>query len=279
MLRTRVLTVVLAAPPFLFCLWQGAALWTVLVAVLAGVAAVEAARMGTGEAGSLPVAVAAVLAAGLVLLPAGMLPGLRPVTGAGGSGLTPGPGPAGPLLLGATLVVLLVMTADAALYPAGVRAPVMLQAVLYPGLGFAHLLLLRQAPEGLRWTLFLLVAVWSADIAAYFAGLAWGRHRLAPRVSPGKSWEGAVAGLLVGAVVGGASGPLLGLGWPRGALLGCALAVAGLTGDLAESALKRAAGRKDSGRLVPGHGGVLDRFDSVLFAAPVLYWWRVLGGM
>jgi len=280
MLRTRVLTVALGAPPFLACLWWGGGVWTVLVALLAGAAAVEAIWMaGTGRSLRLAAAVTAVLAAGLVLLLGGLLP--VPASLTAGWVSSPGENRTPGVLLGATtVVVLVVMALDAAMYPGGTRAPGMLLGVLYPGLGLGHMVLLRQGAGGLGWTLFLLATVWAADMAAYFAGLAWGRHRLVPRLSPGKSWEGAAAGLLVAAAAGAAAaGPLLDRGAPLGALLGGGAALAGMVGDLAESALKRAAGRKDSGRLVPGHGGVLDRFDSLAFAAPVLYWWRVLGGM
>jgi phosphatidate cytidylyltransferase len=130
-----------------------------------------------------------------------------------------------------------------------------------------------------RWRLELtplsvlsfLIVIWANDIAAYFVGLAVGRHKLAPRVSPGKSWEGAVGGL-----AGGLAAGVLLAGWlalPRGeaALWAAAVTVVSQAGDLFESALKRRAGIKDSGRLLPGHGGVLDRFDGVLLAAPVAY--------
>ncbi len=123
------------------------------------------------------------------------------------------------------------------------------------------------------WLMFALALAWIGDTAAYYVGRAVGRHKLAPRVSPGKSWEGTVAS--VAASVGFA---VLFLGWliptvPRGwaILLGAAGNVAGQVGDLAESALKRGAGVKDSGTMLPGHGGWLDRVDSALFAIPVIY--------
>lgn len=118
----------------------------------------------------------------------------------------------------------------------------------------------------------LLALVWAADIAAYFGGRAWGRHRLAPALSPGKTWEGFVAGLAGALAVGTVAGVWL-LSPPRpwlGWLVLCLLtATSSVVGDLSESLLKRLAGVKDSGTLLPGHGGVLDRIDSLIAAAPV----------
>ena len=115
--------------------------------------------------------------------------------------------------------------------------------------------------------------VWAGDVAAYLVGSRWGRRRLAPRLSPGKTWEGSAAALAVGVAAGAALGPLLAAvpSW-GGAVVGAATVALGQAGDLWESACKRAAGVKDSGAAVPGHGGVLDRFDSLLFAAPAAYW-------
>lgn len=117
--------------------------------------------------------------------------------------------------------------------------------------------------------LFLLIVVWSADIGAFFAGRRFGRVKLAPRVSPGKTWEGVVGGLLLVAVVAAAGARPLGL--PAAALLPFCLAVAllSIVGDLTVSVFKRSVGLKDSGRLFPGHGGLLDRIDSVTAAAPL----------
>jgi phosphatidate cytidylyltransferase len=113
----------------------------------------------------------------------------------------------------------------------------------------------------------------SADSAALFAGSALGRHRLAPRISPGKTWEG-LAGGLAGGVLGAVIVRGAALPWMpawHAVALAVAVALAGTAGDLVESLLKRWAGVKDSGTLFPGHGGMLDRLDSLLFGAPVLY--------
>ena len=125
-------------------------------------------------------------------------------------------------------------------------------------------------PRGAEWLLFTLVLVFAADIGAFFAGRRFGKLRLAPIVSPGKTWEGALGGVLAGALVA-----VLGAEWfevPLRALLPLSLAAVGfsIVGDLTESLLKRYAGVKDSGTLFPGHGGVMDRIDSVTGAAPVM---------
>jgi phosphatidate cytidylyltransferase len=128
-------------------------------------------------------------------------------------------------------------------------------------------------PFGPRLILFLLALLWTGDSLAYFAGRAFGRHKMAPDVSPGKSWEGAAANLLGSLAVGWLAARWITL--PPAQLVAMAgLAnVAGQLGDLCESAYKRSAGVKDSGSLLPGHGGMLDRVDSLIFAAPVVWYY------
>jgi phosphatidate cytidylyltransferase len=115
---------------------------------------------------------------------------------------------------------------------------------------------------------------WASDSGAYFAGRAFGRTKMSPRLSPKKTWEGFAGGTL--AAVGAGVGIIALLGLPVSALVGVALgligAVGGTLGDLAESMLKRQAGVKDSGNLIPGHGGLLDRVDSLLWTAPLTYY-------
>jgi phosphatidate cytidylyltransferase len=138
-----------------------------------------------------------------------------------------------------------------------------------------HLLLLRgsgPAPLGLHRTAAAIGLIWLADVAAFLGGGALGRRPLAPGISPGKTVEGAVLGLAAAGAAAAALGRWLGLPTAAAGLSGAALAAAGLAGDLWESVLKRGAEVKDSGRGVPGHGGVLDRFDSLLLGAPIAYW-------
>jgi phosphatidate cytidylyltransferase len=123
--------------------------------------------------------------------------------------------------------------------------------------------------RGPRIVLWLVLMVCAADIGAYFAGRAFGARKLAPRVSPGKTWEGAVGGLAMVAVVAGGGALYFGLPPLIVIVFGCVVGIFSVIGDLTESMFKRAAALKDSGTLLPGHGGLLDRIDSVTAAAPL----------
>jgi phosphatidate cytidylyltransferase len=133
--------------------------------------------------------------------------------------------------------------------------------------------------DGAQWVLFSLILVWVADIGAYFIGRRFGRLRLAPEVSPGKTWEGVIGGVAASAIVA-----VIGSAWfhlPLVIFLPLCLAAVSfsIVGDLTESLLKRFAGVKDSGTLFPGHGGVMDRMDSVTGAVPVLFFGLALLGV
>lgn len=150
------------------------------------------------------------------------------------------------------------------------RAAVTIMTPLYVGLPLGAIVW-TQVVFGPRSVLFLVATIAVSDSAQYFVGRALGRRKLAPTVSPAKTIEGAVGGVAAAAAVGALLGPVWGqVASPlQGVLLGFALAVVGIVGDLFESFLKRSAGVKDSSHLIPGHGGVLDRIDAFLFAAPV----------
>jgi len=143
----------------------------------------------------------------------------------------------------------------------------------------SHFFLLRNLPEdGWRWTFVALLGIWTADIAAFLVGKyvagRWllGRHMLVPRLSPKKTVEGYVAGVIAGPLFAALTALALDLPIALAALAGLAVGVLGLFGDLSISLLKREAGVKDSGRLFPGHGGALDRLDSLIWAVAIVYY-------
>jgi phosphatidate cytidylyltransferase len=143
----------------------------------------------------------------------------------------------------------------------------------YPGLALASLVQLRSAPEGLGWIALCLAGTWANDTGAYFAGRTLGRRKLYPRISPSKTWEGAVGGLvasIAGALVVRAF-LLPGIPWAAAAAVGAGCGILGPLGDLSESMLKRAFDKKDSSHILPGHGGLLDRIDALLFNAPFVW--------
>jgi phosphatidate cytidylyltransferase len=138
------------------------------------------------------------------------------------------------------------------------------------------------ASPGSSLVLLLLALVWAADSGAYVAGRLWGRRKIAPRVSPGKTWEGVGGGLAAAVVTALIAGQWIGFGWRTQVslvLLGVVTVLFSIVGDLFESLVKRLAGVKDSGSLLPGHGGVLDRIDSVTAAAPLFTLGLVWQGM
>ena len=130
--------------------------------------------------------------------------------------------------------------------------------------------------SGVAWVLMLLIVVWGYDTGAFVTGRWLGRRRLIDHISPSKTLEGLAGGLVAATVAAGIGSAIVGLEPWHPLVLGPLMGLTAQTGDLAESMLKRAAGRKESGFLVPGHGGVLDRIDSFLFAAPVLVWYALL---
>jgi phosphatidate cytidylyltransferase len=163
---------------------------------------------------------------------------------------------------------------------AGYDFAITLSGILYIGWIGAYMISLRSIPEGTGWMLVVLPAVWFADAGAYLVGSRFGRHQLSPRLSPHKTWEGYVGGILFGTLAGaglaaswqiGAGQNTAILPW-RGAILGFILSVLTLFGDLGESMFKRQAGVKDSGNLLPGHGGIFDRIDSWLWAGVIGYY-------
>ena len=169
------------------------------------------------------------------------------------------------------------------------EASVSIFTLVYVGLTLTAIPALRAESNGPSLVIFLMCVVWSGDTAALYVGRAWGRHKLAPTLSPNKTWEGSL-GSVAGSLL--VAGVLLGLAalldqWNSARLsypddvwywllLALVVNVAAQLGDLAESALKRSAGVKDSGDLLPGHGGILDRIDALLLAAPVMWYAQLI---
>lgn len=249
-LRLRVISALLLGPPVLAAVWVAGPFFDILVALIAVLALrewvrlAEPGRQSIGFALSL-VAVAAVIAIDLWW-------GARPAVLAG-------------LLATPALYV--------AALAAGMRHKLLLAAgVPYIALSCVALDWVRteNGEAGLGLFLFLLLVIWATDIGAYAAGRTIGGPKLAPRISPKKTWAGLIGGMVAAALVGAAVASLFGAAQPFLALLiAPLLAVAGQAGDLFESHMKRRVDVKDSGRLIPGHGGILDRIDGLIFAAPV----------
>lgn len=181
-----------------------------------------------------------------------------------------------PLLLTSAIVLSLVLLVFSPQKREGafIRWAWLMAGMLYVGWLLSYLVALRL--DAVRdWLFLALFATFGSDTAAYFTGKAFGRHRLAPRISPGKTWEGAIVGVFGGVIISllfTLPTPLqLPLSYGQALLLGALISVFGQIGDLAESLLKRNSGVKESGSLMPGHGGLLDRMDSVVFAGIVVY--------
>lgn len=273
-LTQRVLSALVLLPLVLILVWWS--IWSVVVVVLAATVVGLLELYGAFAQGRHRPRVAVGLATALGL---GLAVTLRQI------------GPFDPLPLVLTLSILVSLIVELAR-----RADestlsdwaLTLAGALYIGWLFSHFIMLRglvtplQAslltPLGLApgaaWVYMVLAITWLQDTAAYFVGRSWGSHKMAPILSPKKTWEGAVGGLL-GSVIGAViSVPLFGLPitLATAALLGLVGGIVGPLGDLAESLIKRQVGLKDVGHLIPGHGGILDRTDSLLFTGPVLFY-------
>ena len=258
MLKQRIITALILLPIALggFFLLDGGA-FALFIAVVVALGAWEWARLAGLEAQPLRVAYAALVA--VLIYGAWLAPALAP------------------WLLGAAVLWWLAATLLVLNYPESSRYWGGLSGKLLIGLlillpAWQGLVLLKQWPQANALIIAVMVLVWAADVGAYFSGKAFGKRKLAPRVSPGKSWEGFYGGLATSLLLTLAVG--LQQGWQVVdlllALAGSALVVAvSVIGDLTESMFKRQSGIKDSSNLLPGHGGVLDRIDSLTAAIPV----------
>ncbi|NOZ26896.1 MAG: phosphatidate cytidylyltransferase [Chloroflexi bacterium] len=261
MLRDRVLSAVVLIPLVAGLAYAGGYWWLAAVALAGALASIELFRL-LQHGGYQPHAWAGV-AWTLALIASGFWPRALPV------GLVLGSG----LMVTLTLALFRVES-----HPATDWAWTAAGAV-YLGVLLAPFVALRMRPNGLLWLALAVLTTWVTDSGAYFVGVTVGRHKLSPRLSPKKTWEGAVGGWLIGVLGGAALGVwLVGLPPLQAVVLAAILCLLAPFGDLAESMIKRQVGVKDSSRLIPGHGGVLDRLDSLLFIVPATYYASLLLG-
>ena len=253
----RLLTALVGIPLVLVAAWLGGLWWATLLAVIVIVGATEFVSLHpvlSSTARGAAVAGAVVLASGIVT---------------GGDRAATAFIFAGAVALAIAVWVYLRAPVEAGTTVWG-RWPTALLGVLY--LGLAGGVLIRWGREAsFAAIVWLFATLWVNDTTAYFVGLAAGQHKLAPKISPGKSWEGGLAGLLAATTTAAVGSVALGVPVWTGAVLGMAVSITAQAGDLFKSTMKRRVGVKDSGTLLPGHGGIIDRFDGLLVASPVAY--------
>ncbi|NOX63502.1 MAG: phosphatidate cytidylyltransferase [Chloroflexi bacterium] len=256
MLKQRVLSALVMLPVVLGAAWLGGWWFTAFIALVAALATWEALHLVAQTEHEPFVHFGAALAALLVLESALPPDALRLQI----------------LIVAAVLLGLTRMLTRRTPRPANDWI-LTLGAAIYLGVTLRFTAMLRDLPAGLAWVGLTAITVWVMDSGAYFIGKRFGRHKMAPRISPKKTWEGFFGGLLTGTLAATALSIWLmpNLPWYGGALVGVVIGLVGPLGDLSESVLKRQVGAKDSSNLIPGHGGVLDRIDSFIFAGPVVY--------
>jgi phosphatidate cytidylyltransferase len=293
MLRTRLVTALLLGPLIIAIVFLGEPWLSLLIGVVAFLALVEVLAL-LDAAGYEPPQVLGIVA-GMALTAAGLVSANAASVGGVVTTLLTALDPPG--LVAATLVAAVLLLAIVAFTRADPRAGFQTWATTTFGIAYIGLLLpaivlvAHLAPpggswntsvgvfglgSGAAWALTLVLVVWGYDTGAYMTGRLIGRRHMLDHISPSKTIEGLAGGLILATIAAGVGAALIGLEPWHPLVIGPVVGVAAQAGDLAESMLKRAAGRKDSGDLVPGHGGILDRIDSFLFAAPVLAGYALL---
>lgn len=293
MLRTRILSAVVLAPIIIAVLVFGEPWVSLLIGIAAFLAFVE--LVGLLDAAGYQPPQVLTLIGGMALVSAGLIATNGASVGGAAATLITALDPPG--LVAATLVAVTLVFAGVSFTRADPRAGFMTWAMTTFGVAYVGLLLpaivlvAHLAPSGgsattgvgplgigsgAAWALMLVLVVWGYDTGAYLTGRWLGRRRMLDHISPSKTMEGLAGGLVLATVGAGIGAVLIGLEPWHPLVIGPLVGLAAQAGDLAESMLKRAAGRKESGFLVPGHGGILDRVDSFLFAAPVLAGYALL---
>ena len=266
MLRTRVLSVIVLLPLVLLLAYLGGIPWLITILAAGLLAWLEMTGLLRRDSFAVyrwigflfvPLLIAAAYARSAELFP---MPGTR-ATGAD--------------ILPLLIVALVLVSLAQALFDRGEHPTtdwaMTVAGIVYLGFLLSTFVTLRERTEGFWWVLLAFSLTWIIDASAYFVGRAFGRHKWWPRLSPKKTWEGLIGGSVAGII----AAPLLGIWWLHlnpywGLLLGLLAVVAAPLGDLSVSLFKRMAQAKDSGNLIPGHGGILDRLDSLLFVFPVV---------
>lgn len=259
MLKTRIITALLGIPILLGAAYLGGLYWSVLIVLLASLALGEYLTMMRFKGGS-PLVLAAYVISGVILFR-----------------LQLGQNMVGWFLAGLLLMIVTMLIR----YPLSNYRDLVLSlfGAVYCGFFLSYALALRDLDQGFSYLLMVFVLTWASDSGGYLFGRLWGKHKLAPQLSPAKTWEGAVGGLvltILTALIYKYLSPMITVGWIYTMGLGLLASVAAQVGDLLESAIKRYFGVKDSGQIIPGHGGVLDRFDSFMLVLPVAYYYLLL---
>lgn len=262
-LAVRVLTAVIGIPLVLGVTYVGGWPFALLLGIMTAVAAVEFFAM-MRAAGHHPSIVVGVPAAAAIAFSPVVEPRAQAVW-------------VGILVLAALLGGLWFMIPR--LYPLALAGwTTTMAGILYVGVLAGHLALLRQLQTGAWWVVVALIVTWAYDTGAYFAGSLVGRRPFMQHISPRKTQEGVLGGVVLSALAGLVAVPTVGLTWWQGLVFGALAGLVGQAGDLLESMLKRQAGVKDSGTIIPGHGGLLDRIDGLLFTGALTYYVAALLG-
>jgi phosphatidate cytidylyltransferase len=258
LLKTRLMTAAIGIPVLVGIVWVGGALLAVVAAAAVAVACMELARARGDE--RKPMAIVGAFCGGA--LPLVSLAGEEYLLGGLAASIA---------LISSTYTLTRDPSADVDTWLWS------LVTTLYFGGLASYFVLLRGLVDGHQLVTFTLVSVWTTDTGAYFVGRTLGKHKLAPHISPAKTIEGSIGSLIFGFVSVFALDAVLGIGLAleHRIALGLLIPPVVMFGDLAESALKRGLGVKDSSHLVPGHGGIADRLDSLIFAAPLVYYYLI----
>lgn len=257
----RIASALVAAPVFILLVWYGSYnLFAFAVALIAAVSFNEFAQMAQKRGIGLFKAHGLISA---VILPLSFIGGAETV-----------------YAVAALITVSLFAAAVAGGEPEMEGLVYTLAGIFYVGLMYASFILVRGMPDGNRIVLLVCCSVWGADIGAYYAGRTFGKHKLAPAISPGKTVEGFFGGVVLGFIGAALFSAYLLPGADTVMIIAAGLcgSVIGPVGDLSESLIKRYFGVKDSGNIMPGHGGALDRLDALMFAMPVFYVFLILRG-